>query len=273
MKKYMPFFRVGMIEEMAYRAGLLAWVLITFLQLICVVFLWISVYKNAVSDVINGFTFKEMIVYFVVTNIFAFICLESQTLHDINTEIKDGTIAISFIKPVSYRLRFLYRCMGACACRSLLVGIPSLVIAFIAFISLDYIRIGSVPGFIVHIVLFIIATILAVAIYDTIDYICGVMCFYTTAAWGLNFSKSVLVSFFSGVLIPLSFFPGKSANIVKVLPFAGLSQNPVSILTLRVDIETSVKYILNSIFWLIIFSILAKLIFNRASRKVTVQGE
>ena len=56
MKKYMPFFRVGMIEEMAYRAGLLAWVLITFLQLICVVFLWISVYKNAVSDVINGFT-------------------------------------------------------------------------------------------------------------------------------------------------------------------------------------------------------------------------
>ena len=114
MKKYMPFFRVGMIEEMAYRAGLLAWVLITFLQLICVVFLWISVYKNAVSDVINGFTFKEMIVYFVVTNIFAFICLESQTLHDINTEIKDGTIAISFIKPISYRLRFLYRCIKNC---------------------------------------------------------------------------------------------------------------------------------------------------------------
>ena len=102
MKKYTPFFKAGMMEEMAYKAGIFAWLIITILQLSCIIFLWVAVYSNATTDVINGFTFKQMIVYFVFTNIFAFTCLGSQTLHDINTEIKDGTIAISFIKPISY---------------------------------------------------------------------------------------------------------------------------------------------------------------------------
>ena len=94
MKKYIPFFKAGMMEEMAYKTAIFSWLLITVLQLTCIVFLWIAVYANAASPVINGFTFKEMIVYFVVTNIFSFVCLESSTLYDINTEIKDGTIAI-----------------------------------------------------------------------------------------------------------------------------------------------------------------------------------
>ncbi len=272
MKKYIPFFKAGMMEEMAYKTAIFSWLLITVLQLTCIVFLWIAVYANAASPVINGFTFKEMIVYFVVTNIFSFVCLESSTLYDINTEIKDGTIAISFIKPISYRFRFLFRCMGACTCRLIIMGLPSLIISFSLFIGLGYLKIESVPVFIAHVLLFFVAMILAVAMYDTIDYMCGVLCFYTTAAWGLNFSKGVLVGFFSGTLIPLAFFPGKFGKIVEELPFKGLSQNPVFILTLRVDLLTSVKYIISSAIWLVIFSILGKLLFNHASKKVTVQG-
>lgn len=272
MKKYIPFFKAGMMEEMAYKSGIFAWVFITILQLMCVVFLWIAVYDNASSSVINGFTFKEMIVYFVFTNIFSFMCLGTETLNDINNEIKDGTIAISFIKPISYRLRFLFRCMGTCASRIMIMGIPALIISFVSFVVLGYMKLPSVPVFVAHIVLFIIAMVLAIAIYDTVDYICGVCCFYTTAAWGLNFSKNVLVGFFSGVLIPLSFFPGKFGEIAQVLPFAGLSQNPVYILIMRVDLKTSIIFIANNIFWFIIFGIFAKLLFMQASKKVTVQG-
>ena len=103
MKKYIPFFKAGMMEELSYKAVIYIWVLISVLQLACVLFLWSAVYSNAEGSIINGFTFEQMIVYFVFTNIFAFICLESSTLGMIDDEIKDGTIAISFIKPISYR--------------------------------------------------------------------------------------------------------------------------------------------------------------------------
>ena len=272
MKKYTPFFKTGMMEEMAYKAGIFAWLIITILQLSCIIFLWVAVYSNATTDVINGFTFKQMIVYFVFTNIFEFTCLGSQTLHDINTEIKDGTIAISFIKPISYRLRFLFRCMGGCASRVILMGIPGFTIAYIIFVKMGYIKIGSVPVFLIHIVLFLISMVLAAAIYDTVDYICGVCCFYTTAAFGLNQAKEVAVNFLSGVLIPLSFFPGNFGKIAEILPFAGLSQNPIYILTQTADIKTSVFFIVKSVVWFVILGILAKGLFYHASKKITVQG-
>lgn len=272
MKKYIPFFKAGMMEELAYRAGLFAWMLITFLQLVCVAFLWTAVYNSSSSPVINGFTFNEMIVYFVFTNIFAFMCLGTETLHDINSEIKDGTIAISFIKPISYRIRFLFRVMGTCATRIIIMGIPTIVISMIIFIKMEFLKVSSYPVFCLHIVLFIVSMIFAIAVYDTIDYICGICCFYTTAAWGLNFSKNVMVNFFSGVLIPLAFFPGKLGEIAEMLPFAGLSQNPVYILIMRVDIKTAGFIILKSVIWFIILNLAAKLLFIKASKKITVQG-
>ena len=107
---------------------------------------------------------------------------------------------------------------------------------------------------------------------DTVEYICGILCFYTTSSWGINFSKNVLVSFFSGSLIPIDFFPGRFGEVVKILPFASLSQNPVYIITQRVDIKTSLMYIMMSTIWLIVFSIIAKVLFKHAIKKITVQG-
>ena len=272
MRKYVPFFKAGMMEELSYKASVLIWVFITVLQLACIVFLWVAVYQSATDMVINGFTFEQMIVYFVMANIFAFTSLDSPTLHDINTEIKDGTIAISFIKPISYRLRFLSRCLGCCCTRTLILGLPSYVVAYVVFVNMGYMTIASVGDFILHILLFILCAVFAIAIYDTIDYICGVLCFYTTAAWGLNQTKNVVINFFSGVLIPLSFFPGNFGKVVEVLPFAGLTQNPVYILTQRVDLMTAAGFTVKNIVWFLIFTLLAKLLFMHAGKKVTVQG-
>lgn len=272
MKKYIPFFKAGMMEELSYKAAIFMWMVITVLQLICIVFLWIAVFQSAAEPVVNGFTFEQMIVYFVMTNIFAFTCLDSPTLHDIDTEIKDGTIAISFIKPISYRLRFLSRSLGGCCMRTIILGIPAYTIAYIVFVVLGYITIVSAADLLVHIVLFFLCTLFAVALFDTINYICGVLCFYTTAAWGLNQMKNVVINFFSGVLIPLSFFPGSFGKIVEVLPFAGLTQNPVYILIQRVDVMTAAGFVLKNIVWFVIFEIVAKLLFMHASKKVTLQG-
>ena len=97
-------------------------------------------------------------------------------------------------------------------------------------------------------------------------------CFYTTAAFGLNQAKEVAVNFLSGVLIPLSFFPGNFGKIAEILPFAGLSQNPIYILTQTADIKTSVFFIVKSVVWFVILGILAKGLFYHASKKITVQG-
>lgn len=272
MKKYIPFFKAGMMEELSYKAVIYIWVLISVLQLTCVLFLWSAVYSNAEGSIINGFTFEQMIVYFVFTNIFAFICLESSTLGMIDDEIKDGTIAISFIKPISYRFRFLAMAYGANMTRAIVLGIPAYIVAFTIFTILGYVKFETPVEFLIRILMFLSCTILAIGLNDCINYICGILCFYTTAAWGLNQMKNVVLNFFSGVFIPLSFFPGTFGRICRLLPFAGLTQNPVYILMGAANTEQSIQFILRNLGWWLVFEIVAKLLFQHASKRVTVQG-
>lgn len=272
MKKYLPFFKGGMMSEVAYKSSLYSWLFICIIQFACTVFLWIAVYSNSANEIINGFDFKQVIVYFVFANIYGFASLGTDTLYTINEEIKDGTIALSLIKPISYRLRFLAQGYGEIFARTLIMAIPSFLIAFGIFFKLGFIVITSVPTFLAYLGLFLLCQIAGIALFDTINYICGILCFYTTAAWGLNQAKEVVINFFSGVFIPLAFFPGVFGRVVRELPFAGLTQNPVLILTQSVSIEVAFSYVVKNVVWTIIFSILAKLLFNHACKKVTVQG-
>lgn len=274
-KRYKPFFRTGVIDFLAYKFSVFSWLLVTVFEVAIVIFLWIAVYKNSsegVNSIINGFTFKEMITYLVTISIFQFVVMDGETLWVINDEIKKGTISSAFIKPISYRLRFIATTLGSLCIRVLLFGIPLFVIAYIIFYLIDFIEIVSVGLFIVHLLLFIISIFIASLLNDVINYIFGVLCFYTSSGWGINFIKDVIIGFLSGTLLPLTFFPDAFKVIINYLPFAGMAYNPVMIVLMKFDLVESIKVILLSIFWLIILELFAKLLFNRASKKITVQG-
>ena len=274
LRKYKPFLKAGAMNAFAYKAAIFTWLFISALQIACVVFLWIAVYKNSsngIDSIINGFTFKEMIVYNVFVNIFGFVTLVGDSLFTINEDIKKGTIDLAFTKPISYRFRLLSENLGNFFALNLMIGIPGFVIAFLVFGLIGYITITPL-SLIIGILLFLIAQIIANLLNDTISYICGVLCFYTSSGWGINQAKEVIVSFLCGRLLPLAFFPGIFGTIIGYLPFAGISYYPVLILIGKVDLLKSIHYVGFSLSWLILLNIFAKLLFNHASKKITVQG-
>ena len=104
-KRYKPFFKAGSMDMMAFKFNIFSWLIVSALQVACLVFLWIAVYNNSTNgmdSIINGFTFKDMITYLVMINIFTFVSFDGNTSWTINQEIKDGTIAMAFVKPISY---------------------------------------------------------------------------------------------------------------------------------------------------------------------------
>lgn len=274
LKKYKPFLKAGMMNAFAYKGAIFTWLFISILQILCVVFLWVAVYKNSpdgIDSVINGFSFKEMIVYNVFVNIFGFATLGGDTLFIINEDIKKGTIDLAFTKPISYRFRLLMENLGNLFAINIMIGLPGYIIAFIVFISIGFIQLSPMT-IIISILLFLIAQIIANLLNDTISYICGVLCFYTSSGWGINQAKEVIVSFLCGRLLPLAFFPGVFGQIISYLPFAGISYYPVLILMGKTDILMGIHYVGFSLTWLLLLNIFAKLLFNHASKKITVQG-
>ena len=274
-KKYKPFFRAGAMDLMVFKFNMFTWFFISIFQVACIVFLWIEVYQNSidgVNSIINGFTFKEMICYIVMINIFTFVTFDSTTLWTINDEVRNGTIAMTFTKPISYRLKLSSSNLGSTTMCFIILGIPAFTIAYIVFILIGFISFSSVWSFLLYLLLFLIARLVALLISDSVNYIFGVLSFYTTSEWGLNQIKDVIISFLSGSLIPLAFFPGVFKDVVKFLPFAGMAQNPVLIMLMKVSYLDAIKLIGLGLIWLVILELFGKLLFNHASKKITVQG-
>ena len=273
LKRYLPFFRAGAMDLMAFKFAVFSWVIVSIFQVACTIFLWLAVYQNSPDAVINGFTISEMITFQIFINIYTFVTFDNNTGYTINQEIKDGTIAMSFVKPISYRLRFIATNFGSVSMLMLIFGFPFLTIAYVVLGLLGYITINvSVGGFLLYILLFFVAQLLAILLNDAICYIFGILCFYTTAGFGLNQIKMVVVNFLSGTYVPIAFFPGIFKTIASYLPFAGMAQNPILILLMKVDYITALKYIGLSAIWVVILELFAKLLFTHASKKVTVQG-
>lgn len=271
-KRYKPFFRAGAMDCFAYKFQILMWAIISVLEVGCLVFLWQGVYNNSTSNIINGFTFPQMITYVVFANILNFALLAGVTFNTVSDEIQQGTIAMSFTKPISYRAKLAFSMLGSVCAQMLFIGLPSMIIAYTVLAILGYVQFVSVWSLLLSVVLFVVSLAIASLIYDCIDYICGVCCFYTTASWGLYQLKQVVIAFLSGSLLPLSFFPKTFGKILSYSPFAGLAQNPVLILMGGMDFLSALKCIGLSLGWWILLELLGKLLFNSASKKVTVQG-
>ena len=88
----------------------------------------------------------------------------------------------------------------------------------------------------------------------------------------MNSLKVSLISFLSGTLLPIAFFPKGLRDVVSWMPFAGMSQNPVLILMMKYDLKESLRCVALSVAWIVVLELFAKLLFSHAVRKVTVHG-
>ena len=275
LKKYKPFLRAGAMDTMAYRFNILVWAAITVCEVACLVFLWLAVYRSSEGGMdaeIHGFTYREMIAYVVLTTIFNFVTFNNDTLWNINTDIKKGTVGNYLIKPISYRGKFAATSLGSLLTMTALFGLPFYTAALVTLGCLGFLPDLSFPLFFAHLGLFLLAGLCASLLNDTISYIFGVLCFYTSSGWGLNSLKTTLIAFLSGTLLPLAFFPAGLREVVNWMPFAGMSQNPILILMMKYDLAESLRAVALTAAWIIALEIFAKLLFSHAVRRITVQG-
>ena len=195
-----------------------------------------------------------------------------ETQDVITDEIQNGQIAMSLIKPISYRLRFVFSTLGSLLASNLIVGFPLLITSTVVLTANGYMTIESPVNFAINIVFFFIAQIIAKMLFDVIDYIFGLIAFYTMASFGLNQIKEVITNFLSGMLIPIAFFPEWAAGIVNYLPFVGMAQNPTLIFLGKMSITEALFSIGLQIVWLILLETFAHFFYLKVIKIVTIQG-
>ncbi len=264
LKKYLTLTRAGVIESLQFRVSMFVMVLGNLLYLTVVYYLWKAIYASAGTDVVNGMTFTDTLIYLVLaTALFNF--MEMYTVWEMGRNIQTGKIVLDLLKPMRYRSYLFWSFSGTFVVNFFATFLPTFIVVCI-------VARGAIPMGI-SLLYFVAAVVMAVVINYSIDFIVGTICLYTESIWGVNIMKQVIVLLLSGATIPLAFFPKPLKTVVGFLPFQSIYNTPLTILLGGASGTGAVVGALGiQLFWCVTLLALSSLFWKMSLRKITVNG-
>ncbi len=266
VRKLTALTRAGIIESLQFRLGTAVTLFGNLIYLSLVYFLWKAIYDSSGTDVVNGMTFYDTMIYLILaTAIFNF--LEMFIIWDMSRMVQSGEIVMHLLKPMKYRLYTFWSYSGSHISLFFLTFLPTFIVVMI-------VTKGAIPlGW--NLLGFVISLVLALIINFNIEMLVAPICLYTESTWGINIVKETIVLLLSGATIPLVFFPESFRKVVEFLPFRAVYDIPLTIL-LKKDGSDSLEGLLPLIglqlFWCVVLIIAGNLFWNHAVKRITVNG-
>ena len=259
---YREWIRLEFIKMLAYRVTYFSGIFNYTIQMGTYFFLWGAIYQGQAR--IGGLAQQEMLTYVIiawVARAFYFNNLDRQ----IAEEIRKGQIALELIRPYNYQLVKFARSFGEAAFRMIFYALPSFLIVYVFYPF-------QLPSSAASAFIFFLTMLGAYLINAQISLITGFIAFFTLNTHGVIRAKRVVVDLFSGLLIPISFYPDWAREVIQYFPFQAISYLPNMIYIGKITGMAAFQVFLTQILWAIVLYALAALIWRVAVKNVVIQG-
>ena len=267
LKIYMPFALNELKRQMAYKGAFYLFILISLFGSFIQYFLWMAIYGSTDNATLGGLTRDEMVIYIFM--VYVTTSLVMITISDwVSDDVVKGTVAMNLIKPIDYRMSLITRAMGQVVYRFLAPG----VFIWIGLVIYKVIVLHLGVTSIVNILLFILSCVMSFFICVLFDFCFGMVAFFTTYIFGMLMAKEALMSFLTGQLIPLSFFPPIVQRIFDFLPFSSMVYTPVMIYLGKYNGNELAFVLLRQATWVVLLYILGSLIWKQVTKRLVVLG-
>ena len=194
-----------------------------------------------------------------------FVLLKTYADWYIHYEIREGLIANYLTKPLDFQVYNLFANLGSLLMNLTAVALPTALIMGLVFkVKVTY---GA------GLFLFPVSLLMAFLISFSIDYFIGLMGFYSESVWGLSTTKEIIITVFSGALIPLQFFPEAMQKVLFWLPFQAIYHTPLMMLT-KPDqgLAIFLPMMAVQLTWAVALFIAARLFYNQAIKVLRIAG-
>ncbi len=262
---YLTFVQNAFLKMLAYRLRYFTGILTYFLFVSVHFFIWSAVFAGrGPAETVNGFTLAEMITYVSI----GWIC-RSLYHSNIDVEVDDlvrtGQISIYLLRPVNFQLMEITHAAGESLFRLLFFTLPISIIIFLVF------PVGLPANFSSG-VLFIIATGFSFLILASLNFLVGMLAFSFKSIEGVMRAKYYMVQLFSGLLLPLTFFPDWFESVLEFLPFKLIAYVPLQIYLGKITPSNTPSVFLEEFIWLVVLVLLGRSLWLKAFAKLTLQG-
>lgn len=263
MRTYLEFAKKAFQKALVYRIEVLISLIYAIVSILIYVYLWSALYQN--QPQVKGITLKEVITYSAISIIIRRLIPGMETAVLIEEKMRTGDIATDLMKPIDLGGYLFSNALGQ-SCFAFLVNIlPIFSIAFFLFKII-------LPPASLFFFSFLVSLSLGYIIIFCIDFMVGMVAFWTRETFGFRHVMTSIIAFFSGSLVPLWFFPKFLERITFFLPFRAIYFTPLSIYLGKVPSNQIAWALIQQALWAIGLIIGARLIQVAAIRKVVIQG-
>lgn len=261
MKKYISLFQITLQEIFAYRLNMIMWRIRQVFVFLIPFFIWKSVLGGG-GD-LYGYTFAGIMTYLFGTTVLRSLVMGSRTI-DLGGMINTGSLTIPLMRPIHLFNFFFVRDL---ADKLFNLGFMFIELPLIYFIFQPPIFLQS------NLVILLYTSgsiLLAILIYFYINIIFGSLAFWSRDIWAPRFLLMVIMEFATGAMFPLDMLPALWQKIVFLTPFPYLLYVPLKIY-LGKD-GNALNHLLFGAIWVVIFGILAKVIWSRGLKSYEAEG-
>jgi len=247
---------------LAYRTNYYTGILIYSINIGAYYFLWSAIYGS--KEEIVGLSVTQMTTYVAVSwmaRAFYFNNLD----REMALEIMEGKVAVELIRPYNYLGMKVMQGLGEGIFRLFFFSAPGLIIVYFVF-PVKFTWDLSVWG------LFAISILLSFFINTELNLLTGITTFFIYNNSGLIRAKRVVIDLFSGLLLPISFFPGWAQDVMKYLPFQGISYFPSMIVTKGFSQSQAIDAIAQQFVWVILLFFPIQILWSLAKKQLIIQG-
>jgi len=225
-------------------------------------FIWKAIYAHSTS--IEGFDFAHLLTYIGVGWIIRSFYFNNID-QDIAYQVIEGRLAMDLIKPVNIQFMYLARAAGESVFRLALLTLPTTILLFLAYPLRP-------PASLGHAGAFLVSVTFSFLIVAAINFAVGTFALRLHSILGLLRAKFFLLELFSGLLLPISFFPQIFQKMFSLMPFEYISYIPMLIYLGQLNGASLARAMGVQLFWVVILLALGDALWRWSVRKVTIQG-
>ncbi|MEC7677764.1 MAG: ABC-2 family transporter protein [Planctomycetota bacterium] len=266
-------FRTALEERLVYRGDFALGTLMRFLPIITQIFLWFAVFDaidqkgENTSGTIGGFSFEEIVAYYLLTMLGRAFSSMPGLASGIAKQIREGEIKRYLIQPIDL-ITFLL--LNRVAHKFAYYVIAAGPFALVFFLCRNYFVDGW-PN-LTTVIAFILSLIMGFLIGFFLEASIGMIGFWFLEVSSLLFVYMLFSFFLSGHMFPLTLLPDGIEQLVTFLPLKYLAYFPAAIFLQKIP-EDELLYELGlEACWLVFFIILCRVAYSRGVKRYSGFG-
>ncbi|MFA4930785.1 MAG: ABC-2 family transporter protein [Patescibacteria group bacterium] len=261
-KKYRRLFINSWQATMAFRENFFVQLLMRALGFFIVIYLWRAVYAQ--SGDIAGFTYKELLTYFLVVEVFRHF-MSHETFQDIQEDVREGRIASWLVLP----LDSLYVYFSTNLSRNIVALLFYIVPVTILIVGTDYfVGPANVWYFLLMVGMGIIGLFTSMFLYTLF----GSISFWTVETGSIIWAINFIISFFAGKMIPIQFLPEVVGRIINYSPLVVFFNLPASIYLGKYSYaEIGIQFAVQA-GWMVVIYFILRWVWMKGLKKLELVG-